>query len=125
MKIRWTQNSIRFRITPSELDALEKREAIGEELALPGGVVWSTRIEPSDTSTRLDFTAGVLRLHLNASDLAQLLAPDAEGVYFSTAGFRYFIEKDFPCAHPRAEEAEETETETFAAPAGFEERKNS
>lgn len=125
MKIRWTQNSIRFRITPSELAALKNGDAIGEVLSLPGGIIWSTRIEPESTLTRLDYTGGVLRLHLHRSDLAQLLAPDAEGVYFSNAEVRYFIEKDFPCVHPRASEAAEAETETFSAPAGFEERKNS
>jgi hypothetical protein len=37
MKIRWTQNSVRFRITPSELAAIERGEAISETLQLPGG----------------------------------------------------------------------------------------
>jgi hypothetical protein len=47
-------------------------------------------------------------------------------VYFQTADsapFRYFIEKDFPCVHPRAAEALEPRTETFPPPPDFEARK--
>ena len=38
-------------------------------------------------------------------------------------GFRYFIEKDFPCAHPRPAEAMEAPSECFAVPVGFAGRK--
>jgi hypothetical protein len=36
---------------------------------------------------------------------------------------RYFVEKDFPCAHPRTGDAMEKPSETFKPPAGFEARK--
>ena len=124
MKIRWTQNSIRFRITPSEFSALENGQCIEEVLLLAGNAVWSTQILPQASQTHLLAAAGVLTLHLSSADLNALIAPDAEGVYFRDNHFRYFIEKDFPCAHPRASEAAEPETENFAAPPGFEERKN-
>jgi len=125
MKIRWTQNSIRFRITPSELASLQSGDTISESLCVVDDMVWNARVEPQSDDTRLVFAKGVLCLHLSAFDLTQLLAPDAEGVYFSRGDLRYFIEKDFPCAHPRANEVMEMESETFIAPAGFEERKNS
>jgi hypothetical protein len=131
MKIRWTQNSVRFRITPSELAAIERGEAISETLQLPGGsasdaVAWCAAIMPTANETSLRFEAGTLRLFLSEADRQQLSMPEHEGVYFQAQGepaLRYFIEKDFPCAHPRAADALEPATETFTPPAGFEERK--
>ncbi len=124
MKIRWNKSSIRFRITPGELQSLQNGAAIEEVLQLPGGAAWSTQVIPNH-QTRLVFRSGVLQVHLGASDCAALSIPENEGVYFRDGEFRYFIEKDFPCAHPRASEAAEPKTETFAAPPNFEERKNS
>ena len=37
MKVRWTQNSVRLRITPTELHAIVNGETVREELRLPGG----------------------------------------------------------------------------------------
>jgi hypothetical protein len=131
MKIRWTQNSVRFRITPSELAAIERGEAISETLQLPGGVAsdavaWCATITPMADETSLHFESGALRLRLSEADRQKLTVPENEGVYFQAQGeptLRYFIEKDFPCAHPRAADALEPATETFTPPAGFEERK--
>ena len=125
MKIRWTQNSARFRITPKELDAITKGETIDETLILLNGKGWRAAIA-SAAQTALSFQDGTLLVELSERDRQQLAEPDREGVYFAddAAGLRYFIEKDFPCAHPRAADALEPESETFAPPPGFEERKN-
>lgn len=124
MKIRWRGGSVRFRITPSELAALLRGERVEEELALPGGG-WLAMILPGAEATHLNFARGDLQLGLSEADRARLAAPDTEGVYFETSGetpLRYYIEKDFPCAHPGAPEAKETPAETFAPPPGFKER---
>jgi hypothetical protein len=52
---------------------------------------------------------------------------DAEGVYFTTGGregMRFFIEKDFPCAHPHSADACEPESERFAPTAAYLARKS-
>ena len=123
MKIRWNQNSLRLRITPGELEKLLRGEPSIETLRLPGGLVWAVQLGAGDaTSLTSGGTAALLSLSLD--DRQQLAAPDTEGVYFRTEeGLRFFVEKDFPCAHPRAAEALEPPTETFEAPAGFEDRK--
>jgi hypothetical protein len=126
LKIRWTAESVRFRITPSELDSLQRGELIGETLALPGGGMWSASILPGlSIPTRLDATGNELCLSLNDGDLDHLAEDDVEGVSFKQAGaeIRYLLEKDFPCIHPRPLHAAEPVTETFAPPAGFEARK--
>ncbi len=132
MKIRWTQNSVRFRITPSELAAIERGQHVEETLALPDGArpdgaSWSAAIVPASGATSLRFACNQLRISLSESDRQLLMEAEREGVYFGTDnenGLRFFIEKDFPCAHPRTADALEAATETFAPPAGFEERKN-
>ena len=103
---------------------LERGEAVDVALSLPGGVGWRAVIEIGP-ATMLRAAGADVRLALSPADLARLSAPDAEGVYFTADGdkpLRYFVEKDFPCAHPGAKEAKEPPTETFAPPPGFKER---
>jgi hypothetical protein len=126
MKIRWTRHSLRLRISPSEMDVVLGGGDVSEVLALPGvGGRWSASLAAGD-ETGIALENGSLRLTLSRQDRARLAVPDAEGVYFETEGetpVGYYVEKDFPCAHPRAAEAAEPPSETFAAPPGFEERK--
>lgn len=122
MKVRFTERSVRLRITPEELETLQCDEEIHAAFSLAGGS-WSARVAPSQ-STTLSMNGGALLFSLSREDVHALCEPDREGVYFSQDETRYFIEKDFPCAHPRADEAAEAATSTFAPPADFEERKN-
>jgi len=106
------------------MEALGRGEPAREELGLPGG--WRVAILPVTGANDIRLEDNELRLYLSRADADRLKAPASEGVYFETAGperFRYYIEKDFPCAHPRAAEAAEPATETFAPPPGFNERK--
>jgi hypothetical protein len=125
MKVRWTSESVRFRITPGELGRLRAGESVSTRLRVPGGS-WEATVTPGGGPTALRGAGpGALTLHLAVSDLERLRDPDAEGVYFRPPGgeapVRYFIEKDFPCAHPRPAEARE-DAETFDPPPGFAER---
>ena len=127
MKVRWTEDSLRLRITPSELAQLAKRRPVEAALTLGAGGGWRAVLAVAEASeTALTQQGSALRLALSAADLARLAAPDAEGVYFEADradGVRYYVEKDFPCVHPRGVEAMEPPTETFAPPADFEARK--
>ena len=122
MKVRWTGDSLRLRITPAELAALEDGRAVGERLALGDGA-WSVVLDPAAGRTGVAWVNGTVRVGLDAGDLARLAAPDAEGVYPRTPGPRLLVEKDFPCAHPHAPEAREPETERFAPTRAFVARK--
>lgn len=91
-----------------------------------GGECWSATLAPA-TETSLGLENNSLRLTLSPSDRTRLAVPETEGVYFETTGqmsVRYYVEKDFPCAHPGAPEAKEPPAETFAPPPGFKERHN-
>lgn len=123
MKVRWSQNSLRLRVTPRELATITRGEEVREELRFPGGAAWRVAVR-AGAQTALASEGNVVQVVLSPEDRECLAVPDAEGVYFQMPdGLRYYVEKDFPCAHPRAAEALEPATETFAAPQGFEERK--
>jgi|SRR5579871_950386 len=127
MKIRWTQDSVRFRISPTELETLLQGSTVSETLTLSGDNGWRAAILPGRPETTLTLQNGVLSIALAEAYLRRLAEPDIEGIYFqqeSDPPIRYYIEKDFPCAHPRASEAREPARETFAPPEGFLERKS-
>ena len=127
MKIRWTDESLRLRITPSELAALVVGEPLRSTLAIPGGAAWSLLVLPNQPASELRTSDAAMEVRLTADDIWRLTDGDAEGIYFTTGegdrAVRYFIEKDFPCAHPHADEAREPETERFAPTDGYLRRK--
>jgi hypothetical protein len=122
MKARWASGSLRLRITPTELESLIRGEAIQESLGLVGS--WNIRIEPNG-ETRLVAHRERVTVKLSPKDIQQLAQPASEGVYFTSTEIptvAYFIEKDFPCVHPRPPETRDPETETFEPPLGFKNR---
>src|SRR5262245_621026 len=124
MKVRWTGDSLRLRITPGELAALERGEAVSAALAFPGGGGWAVRLDPAADRADVAWADGVARVGLTAGDVRRLAAPDAEGVYPDTPGVRLLVEKDFPCAHPHAPEAREPATERFPPTRAFLDRRS-
>ncbi len=119
MKVRWNEASLRLRITPSELSALGRGEEIGQRLSVTADFAWAVTVRPNTPQTALIAEAHSVLLTLTPGDLEALVKPDAEGVYFGADAPgrpRYYIEKDFPCTHPRAGEAAEVEAETFPGP---------
>ena len=124
MKVRWKHASLRLRITPTELEDLLGGEQVCERLDLSDGPVWEVAIFPNAEETSLRNFGPVVHLLLSREDQKKLAYPEVQGVYFTTnpSGIgliRYFIEKDFPCIHPRAADALEGPSETFAPPPGF------
>lgn len=122
MKIRWNRESLRLRITPTEMAMLLRGEEFGEGLGFPGGATWRVTVS-AGAQTALASEENTANITLSAEDRGRLAEPDSEGVYFQAGGLRYYIEKDFPCVHKRGAEALEPGTETFVPPAGFEARK--
>jgi hypothetical protein len=113
MKVRWTARSLRLRITPSELEGLRRGEAVTEAMRVGA---WSVRLERGAESA-LESDGAALLVGLSDADFNVLQMPHSEGVYLERDGFKYYVEKDFPCEHPRAVEAQEASSaETFARP---------
>ncbi len=121
MKVRWMEESLRLRITPGELEALQSGETSTEAAAFPGG--WRVTLKHGTESTLSTTSPGIVALTLAPEAIAELSQPETEGVYLHKDIYRFLVEKDFPCVHPRPAEASEPQTETFAPPTGFSERK--
>ena len=101
MKVRWTDTSLRLRITPAELEALRGHQAVIASISIGA---WEVFLEAGPWETRLLTRGSQIHLHLSRADLAALLEPAAEGVYLTQGSFSYYVEKDFPCEHPRSTE---------------------
>lgn len=127
MKVRWSAESLRLRITPTELATLVMGGELTTALALPGDPSWSVTVSTGADASDLVWAGRGFTVLLTDGDVARLADGDTEGVYFWTTGdrpIRYFIEKDFPCAHPHAQEACEPETERFTPTESYLRRKN-
>ena len=101
MKVRWTQNSLRLRITPPELEALRHRQVVVASLSVGA---WEVFLEAGLWDSQLLTRGAQIHVHLSMADLAALLEPSCEGVYLTRDSFKYYVEKDFPCEHPRPAE---------------------
>jgi hypothetical protein len=124
VKVRWKHDSLRLRITPSELENLLGGKQVSERFDLSDGPAWEIAICPNAEQTSLRNFGPVVHLLMSREDQKKLADPETQGIYFtidrSGCGLiRYFIEKDFPCIHPRAADALEGPSETFAPPPGF------
>jgi RNAse (barnase) inhibitor barstar len=95
------------RITPNELERIKNREPLELVFGIPSA--WKLLLLPAE-STTLETRDGVVVFGIRSSDAALLAEPSREGVYFEANSIRFFIEKDFPCEHPRTALEESTET---------------
>jgi hypothetical protein len=121
MKVRWTRENLRLRITPTELGSLVAGESICERFVVAGKTVWAITLAATEGRTSLTTNPGSVDIALSKLDRQALSAPEREGVYFTAVGqdgssLRYYVEKDFPCIHPTEGELMDTQTETFPRP---------
>ncbi len=115
------EHSLRLRITPTELQALVEGDSISEAFAASS---WQMSVHPSSI-TSIHFEGSAVTVTISSADVARLASPECEGVYFTAmnhSAIHYFIEKDFPCAHPRPADAGDPITEIFSPPPGFKSR---
>jgi hypothetical protein len=126
MKVRWTSESLRLRITPTELATLLTGEVVRVDVLLPGGGGWSLRLTSGMPASTLRSDGTHVEACVTAADIELLADGGREGVYFPATPrhpVRWYVEKDFPCAHPHAKEACETETERFVPTESYLRRK--
>ncbi|MBX7246742.1 MAG: hypothetical protein K1X53_14695 [Candidatus Sumerlaeaceae bacterium] len=118
MKLRIHDDSVRYRITLSELEKLEREGEIVGCANVPGvcgGVfVYSVRLEPGQGESAVILEESGISLRLCPVDFADLKNPANEGAYIrrewtdgqgETRRFMAFIEKDRPaskCDKPEA-----------------------
>jgi hypothetical protein len=123
MKVRWTDESLRLRITPTELRLLIAGTPLALTLHVPGGA-WHVSVDPTGDALSVHADGAAMVVQLSSEDIARLAEPDREGVYAHAPGLRLMVEKDFPCTHAHPVEAAEPATERFAPTAEFTRRKS-
>jgi hypothetical protein len=127
MKVRWMRGSLRLRVSPDEFKTLLAGGEVLESLDAPGAGEWAVVCAVSDR-TSITIIGGAVRFTIAQSEMEKLAIEEREGLYFTTDAdppFRYYIEKNFPCAHPHPPEARAMDPSmgTFPPTPAYEERK--
>ncbi|MEM1262734.1 MAG: hypothetical protein AAGH76_10090 [Pseudomonadota bacterium] len=105
MKIRLRGNSIRLRLTRSEVDVIGHGESVSERTVFPNGAVLATTLTASDGSKLcVEFRDAELIVTAPAAALNRWALGDAVGLddLASPDNFTVVVEKDFSCLSPRA-----------------------
>lgn len=113
MKLRILDNSIRLRLTQSEVNGLGQDGAVSSRMAFPDGHAFSFAVESSPACVRPEayFTGSVIRIRLPESTVIPWVSSEQvsiEGEQGLEDGntLRILVEKDFACLAPRAGEDE-------------------
>ncbi len=93
MKIRLHKNSLRLRLSQSEVAALTEHKALEERFDFPNAPLTISLETAASNSAQFDKN----RIRI-AADLADWLRSDREGIEFAD-GVNIAIEKDFQCLH--------------------------
>lgn len=122
MKLRLRGDSIRLRVTRSELERLATDGTCAERVHVTPGVVFEyrLRVRTDDGRTEARFEAGVLELRLERAAFGAWAGSDREvGIRAHQEngldGLSMLIEKDFPCLTDREGE---DDSDAFEKPAG-------
>ena len=74
MKIRWTDESVRLRITPTELTELSEGRSLEATLRVPGGT-WHVRVVVTGDVLSIHAQDDVVVVELPSDDVALLTDP--------------------------------------------------
>lgn len=120
MKLRIRGNTLRLRLTQSEVARLDADGRVEDAVVFAPGVELHYAIEARDgvDAPRADFDAGRLRLAVPHAAARRWITSDEAGIEAeqpngSREPLRIVIEKDFACLHRESEDAD-----AFANPLG-------
>ena len=112
MKIRVLGNSIRLRLTQSEVKQFEVSQLIAETVDFPGGNRFQYQINQSEKrELEASFEGGIIQVDVPKPLASQWIKTDQVGIekqltLESGAHLSILIEKDFQCLNPRPGEDE-------------------
>ncbi len=122
MKLRIRGNSLRLRLTRSELDTLSSTGRIAETTEFPRQppLVYALTVSPSQTALSASFDRGEICVSIPEEAFRHWLQPQEVGISGTQALeggkiLSLLIEKDFPCLTPRVGE---DDSDAFARPDG-------
>jgi uncharacterized protein DUF7009 len=100
MKLRLNSNSVRLRLSQSEVDALGERGRVEERIQFAPDRELLYSVECADTpepSAAMEGTA--IRVKLPRTEVKHWIETDQTGIEASQGSLRLVIEKDFKCIH--------------------------
>lgn len=95
MKIRIKGNSVRLRLTKSEVDNIALGQSVQEIVEFPGNEL-TYKISFADHST-VSFREGLIHVEIEKSDLSKWATSQEVGIDFVSGKIKVLIEKDFAC----------------------------
>ena len=110
MKLRFHSNSLRLRLSQSDIARLAETGRVEETVAFgPGQMlaysVETCSIEPGAAEqVSASFENGRIRVMLPGAHARRWIESDETGIENSSGGLRVLVEKDFQCIHPESEE---------------------
>ena len=110
MKLRLKHNSIRFRLTKSEIALLEQsgcvRETIDVGATFGGEFAYVLKVDPEIQVVKAEFVGRTITVSLSKAAADSLTKTDQVGIEFEQAvsgsgPLLLVVEKDFACLEPR------------------------
>ncbi len=99
MKVRLTQNSVRIRLSQSEVRTLGENGTLSMAVGLVPQPL-EVRIDGAATGPVATFQGSTLTVHLPASRVRAWADSEETGISDESNGVRVLVEKDFECLHP-------------------------
>ncbi|HVY93912.1 MAG TPA: hypothetical protein VHA14_14225 [Bryobacteraceae bacterium] len=101
MKLRIQDDSLRFRLTRTEVEALGSGQAVERTVHFREGRILRYIVAPEAgaASPRAAFGADAIRVALPAARLSAWAASDEVGIEGNDGPLRILVEKDFQCLH--------------------------
>lgn len=115
MKLRIRGNSIRLRLTQSEVDKIKNFNSIEEITEFPNGqnFVYSLSATAQTNQTSANFTNRKIEILIPKSMAENWANSDEIGLYGTQEQIQIAVEKDFKCLTPRTGDED---TDTFPHP---------
>ena len=105
MKLRIHSNSLRLRLSQSEVTRLGESGSVEEKIAFGGGPGLSYAIESGETpGVSASFDGARIRVLAPSPEVRRWIESDQTGIEASSGPLRVIIEKDFQCLHRESEE---------------------
>ena len=108
MKLRWQGNSVRLRLTRSEVERLREIGLVEESVDFGAGEVLAYRLQSrlEQGPVKAAFGQGIMTVSVSKDTAQAWAGSDEVGLYAQSGPLAISIEKDFRCLTRRLDEQE-------------------
>jgi hypothetical protein len=98
MKLSFHKNSLRLRLTQSEVARLATHGSIDDLIEFPADQTLSFSVESGESNAAI-FEKNDIRIIAPRAEVQRWIESDQEGLEFQSGPLKVMIEKDFQCLH--------------------------